>query len=92
MPSRLLINIDVPDILAGIAFYCGGLGFQLQRRLFGGAVAELRLGDQHVYLIAQPAGQSPSLAGQPHAIMLTIGRRYISTSWWMMSARLWRGR
>lgn len=53
---RLLVNIDVPDIEAGIRFYASGLGFRLQRTLFNRSVAELALGPSNIYLIEHPAG------------------------------------
>lgn len=61
--ARILINIDVPDLAAGIAFYADGLGFELQRRLFNGGVAEMLCGTQSIYLIAQAAG-TLAIAGQ----------------------------
>ncbi len=38
---QIYINIDVDDIERAINFYTAGLGLQLVRRLFDGAVAEL---------------------------------------------------
>jgi predicted enzyme related to lactoylglutathione lyase len=55
----LLINIDVPDLAAGISFYTHGLGFNLQRRLFEGAVAELEHDGVRLYLLAEPQGSPP---------------------------------
>lgn len=57
--SRLIVNIDVPNLDDGIAFYTEGLGFQLRRTLFQRSVAELRLGEFNVYLIEQKAGTQP---------------------------------
>lgn len=56
MAGRLLINIDVPDLPAGIAFYEAGLGFRLRRRLFAGAVAELERDGARVFLIRAAPG------------------------------------
>lgn len=57
-----LLNIDVPDLEAAIAFYHHGLGLPLVRRLFDGEVAELRLGGCAVFLLEKAAG-SPCFAG-----------------------------
>ena len=51
---RLLVNIDLPDLAAGEAFYSAGLGFAIGRR-FGDAVTELTGGEVPLYLIARPA-------------------------------------
>ena len=55
---RLLVNIDVDDLDAGIAFYELGLGLQLSRRLFDGSVAEMAGGESSIYLIAHAAGSA----------------------------------
>ncbi len=60
----VLVNIDVPDVNAGIAFYTDGLGFTLHRRLFKGAVAELEHAGVRIYLIVGPPGSTP-VAGSP---------------------------
>src|SRR4051794_28101176 len=54
--SELVINIDVPDLAAGIAFYDKGLGFGLCRLLFDGRVAEIQNAGQRLFLIEQAAG------------------------------------
>ncbi len=59
MTNRLLINIDVPDLQAGIAFYENGLGFEPQRRLFDGTVAEMAVDDLRIYLIERAASSPP---------------------------------
>jgi predicted enzyme related to lactoylglutathione lyase len=64
MSSQILINIDVPEIEAGISFYSTGLGFVLRRLLFGGTVAEMSLGGARVFLIQQPSG-SAAIAYSP---------------------------
>ncbi len=58
----LVINIDVPDLGAGIAFYAAGLGFRLRRRLFEGRVAELTSPAGTLFLIEQATG-SPAVPG-----------------------------
>ena len=58
MPVSLIINIDVPDIETGIAFYRDGLGFTLHRMLFDGSVAELTGAGCLVYLLPHAAGTS----------------------------------
>lgn len=55
----LLVNIDVPDIEAAIAFYERGLGLDLQRRLFDGTVAEMRAATACVYLLEKASGSCP---------------------------------
>ncbi len=56
---RVLINIDVPDVVAGVGFYTAGLGFELQRTLFDGTVAELILGETVIYLLQAKQGSTP---------------------------------
>ena len=55
----MLVNIDVPDIDAGVSFYTNGLGFSLIRTLFKQSVAEVALGQSTVYLIEQAEGTKP---------------------------------
>ncbi len=57
MPG-VIVNIDVPDLTRGIAFYRDGLGFTLLRTLFGGAVAELDADGTRLYLIEAEAGSN----------------------------------
>jgi catechol 2,3-dioxygenase-like lactoylglutathione lyase family enzyme len=54
MPG-LLVNIDVPDVEAGIAFYTAALGLKVGRR-FGDDFAELTGADAPIYLLGKPAG------------------------------------
>jgi len=61
---EILINIDVPDLDAGIRFYEKGLGFALQRLLFDGTVAELAGGGSRIFLIGSAAGTAP-VKGSP---------------------------
>ncbi len=67
----LIVNIDVADLEAGIAFYETGLGFKLRRRLFDGRVAEMTSPAGTVFLIEQAPG-SPAVPGT------TIARDYAS--------------
>lgn len=60
--SEVLINVDVPDLRAGILFYQAGLGFARKRRLFEGTVAEMTLGGTRIFLIEKKSG-SPAVAG-----------------------------
>ncbi len=54
MPS-LLVNIDVPDIDRGVAFYAAALGLRIGRRFNGGFI-ELRGADVPIYLLEKTAG------------------------------------
>ncbi len=54
MPG-LLINIDVPDLEAGIAFYTSALGLAVGRRFDEGFV-ELVGSDAPIYLLQKEAG------------------------------------
>jgi len=54
--TSLIINIDVPDLNAGIAFYTKALQFRLCRLLFGKSVAELESTSGRLFLIEQPHG------------------------------------
>ena len=38
---RLLLNLDVPDLAAAVAFYQQALGFSVGRVLFDGTVVEM---------------------------------------------------
>ena len=50
---QLYINIDVDNLESAIAFYTGGLGLHLSRRLFGGAVAELTGAAAPIHLLTK---------------------------------------
>lgn len=54
---RVLINIDVPDLQAGIAFYEAALGLRLHR-LLDDDVAEMHGAACTLYLLQNPAGSS----------------------------------
>lgn len=56
MSSRLIVNIDVPNLEAGITFYRDGLQFGLVRKLFDGAVAEMTLDGETIFLIENENG------------------------------------
>ncbi len=53
--EEFLVNIDVPDLEAGIRFYCEALGFFLARHL-GPDIAELVGGPARLYLLHKPEG------------------------------------
>jgi catechol 2,3-dioxygenase-like lactoylglutathione lyase family enzyme len=59
--ATLLVNIDVPDLESGIAFYTSAFELQLGRRL-GNDFAELLGAPAPIYLLQQPAGSSPLVA------------------------------
>jgi predicted enzyme related to lactoylglutathione lyase len=65
---RALINIDVPDLAAGIAFYTAAFDLRIGRR-FGRAAVELVGAEAPIYLLVKPAGTAP------HA-RATAGRDY----------------
>jgi predicted enzyme related to lactoylglutathione lyase len=73
MIPRLIINIDVPDIGSGVAFYELGLGFCLRRMLFNHSVAELEGAGSRIFLIQQPANSK--------AVQGSIATRYYSNHW-----------
>jgi predicted enzyme related to lactoylglutathione lyase len=56
--ARVLINIDVPDLEQGIAFYAAAFELRLSRRLVSGFV-ELLGGGSPIYLLQTDAGSSP---------------------------------
>ncbi|MFN3724911.1 MAG: VOC family protein [Allosphingosinicella sp.] len=61
MPG-LLLNVDVPDIAAGEAFYTAALGLAVGRR-FGPDFVELLGSDAPIYLLKKDAGTSIGPAG-----------------------------
>jgi predicted enzyme related to lactoylglutathione lyase len=61
MPS-LLVNIDVPDIDRGVAFYTQALGLRVGRRLGAGCV-ELLGAEVPLYLLEKAAGTRIGPAG-----------------------------
>ena len=56
--TALLINIDVPDLERGIAFYSAALGLHVARRL-GPDVAELLGAQSPIYLLRSAPGSAP---------------------------------
>ncbi len=61
MPD-FLVNIDVPDIEAGVAFYTAAFGLEVGRRFDGGFV-ELLGAQARIYLLQKPAGTAIGPAG-----------------------------
>lgn len=57
-PATVLVNIDVPDVDRGVAFYCAALGLSQRRRL-GPDVVELGGAAVPVYLIRAGEGSAP---------------------------------
>jgi len=55
---RTLINIDVPELEAGVRFYTAALGLRVGRR-FGDAMVELLGAEVPIYLLAKAAGSLP---------------------------------
>lgn len=60
--AHLLLNIDVPDLAEGIAFYTSTFGLQVGRR-FDDTFVELIGGDVPIYLLEKDAGTSIGPAG-----------------------------
>ena len=56
--AGLLINIDVPELEQGIAFYTAAFELRLSRRL-GSGFAELLGGGSPIYLLQTDAGSRP---------------------------------
>jgi predicted enzyme related to lactoylglutathione lyase len=54
--TTLLVNIDVAALEPAIRFYEQALGLRLERKLFGGSVAELSGAGVGLYLLEKPAG------------------------------------
>lgn len=57
----LLVNIDVPDLAAGIGFYTRAFPLAVGRR-FGDAGVELVGASSRIYLLAKPEGSPASSA------------------------------
>jgi catechol 2,3-dioxygenase-like lactoylglutathione lyase family enzyme len=60
--TKLLVNIDVPDLAKGISFYTAALGLRVGRTLGPGFV-ELLGGDAPIYLLEKQAETSIGPAG-----------------------------
>ena len=56
---ELLVNIDVDDLPRAVAFYARAVGLRPGRR-FGALGVEMLGASSPVYLLAKPAGTSPS--------------------------------
>jgi catechol 2,3-dioxygenase-like lactoylglutathione lyase family enzyme len=61
---QLLLNLDVPDLPAAVAFYTQALGLRLGRQLFAGEVVELLGAPVPIYLLHKPAGTAPFAGSQ----------------------------
>lgn len=55
---RVIVNIDVPDLNAAVAFYSAALGLRFNR-LIDEDVAELAGSSTVLYLLRHPAGSHP---------------------------------
>lgn len=62
MRQGMLINIDVHDLAAAVAFYTHALGLREGRRLFGGTVAEIVGASSTIHLLEKPAGSAATAA------------------------------
>jgi predicted enzyme related to lactoylglutathione lyase len=56
---KLLVNIDVPELIPATEFYCAALGLRL-KRIIDGDVAELSGASCLLYLLQKPAGTPAS--------------------------------
>jgi predicted enzyme related to lactoylglutathione lyase len=63
---ELLVNIDVPDLASGIAFYTRAFDLSVRRRL-GASGVELVGGSSRVYLLAKPSGSATAGAVRTYA-------------------------
>ena len=68
----VLINVDVPDLQAGIEFYQRAVGLELVRRLFDDTVAELAGKSARIFLLEKAGGTAPA----PGASALRDYRRH----------------
>jgi predicted enzyme related to lactoylglutathione lyase len=59
MMMEALINIDVPDLTAAIAFYQHATELTLRRLLFDGTVAELAGASSRIFLLQKDPGSAP---------------------------------
>jgi predicted enzyme related to lactoylglutathione lyase len=62
----ILVNIDVPDTEAAIAFYTRGLGLRLGRR-FDADFVELLGASSPIYLLRKAAGSAPFVDAPPRS-------------------------
>lgn len=56
---QLLLNLDVPDLPAAVAFYRDGLGLRVGRVLFEGTVVEMLGAAVPLYLLQKAAATQP---------------------------------
>ena len=56
--ARLIVNIDVDDLEAGVRFYTSALGLRVGRR-FGGGGVELLGAEAPIYLLVAAPGTAP---------------------------------
>ena len=63
--NEILVNIDVPNLEDGVAFYSNGLSFE-KLRVFGGRVAEMSAGNCRVYLLAKSEGTPSTTFNEQH--------------------------
>jgi predicted enzyme related to lactoylglutathione lyase len=70
---RAIIDIDVPDLERGIAFYRDAVGLKLTR-VMDGDIAELAGASCMIYLLAKPEGSRASKSGAQE-------RRYTDRHW-----------
>jgi catechol 2,3-dioxygenase-like lactoylglutathione lyase family enzyme len=70
--ARLLLNIDVPNLAQGIAFYTAALGLRVGRH-FDDAFVELIGGDFPIYLLEKDAGTPSGPAGGEYRATIAIG-------------------
>lgn len=61
---HVIINIDAPDVDRAERFYAEGLGLKPVRRLFGGKLAEMKLGAQLFHILPKAEG-ALAFAGGP---------------------------
>jgi len=59
MTMHLLVNIDVNNLERAIEFYRTAFDLHPGRRLFDGAVAEMRGASSTIYLLTKPEGTAP---------------------------------
>jgi uncharacterized glyoxalase superfamily protein PhnB len=57
----VLINVDVDDLDAAVAFYRRGVGLHIGRRLFNGTVTEMLGASSTIYLVQKNSGTPVSL-------------------------------
>lgn len=56
---EVMINIDVPDLAAAIAFYQHATELRLRRKLFDGTVAELTGASARIFLLQKDQDSAP---------------------------------